>query len=74
MKTETYKGYKISFKQYPNGFVLGETTGIRIGVFKTKYETLTEIKRHIDKIKKGWEYRRNNEYYSKEEFLKVMRG
>lgn len=52
LKSETYKGKKIEFTKYPNGYIIGSTTGINVGAFKNKKDTFDAIKNSIDGIKK----------------------
>jgi hypothetical protein len=73
MKTETYKGYKITFKKYQNGFVLGETRGFIVGVYKTKEETFECLKDKINKAESQWDKRTTKgKYYTLEEAKQML--
>jgi len=52
LKSEYYKGYKITFRQFNNGFIEGKSNNILVGAFKTKAKTLDYIKKEIDRREK----------------------
>ncbi|KKN77015.1 hypothetical protein LCGC14_0365070 [marine sediment metagenome] len=54
LKTELVKSYRCHFWKYQNGYIecVCNSLNIIVGAFKTKKETLREIKRMINKENK----------------------